>query len=105
MTTEERLIAIAKSRGWKPVSLGPDLPLAWEKGDKKAINSCYLPRYLTDLNEMHEIETDMSREEFCEYIIHLKAVISRDTGNGASERDVISAKAYQRAEAYARIIQ
>ena len=106
MTDDEIRIEIAKAHDWNSVSLGPNMPCAWEKeGEKDRINSRYLPDYPQDLNAMHEAVRDVFgyfSEEWANYYGMLALSLDDDKRDNIRYRigRVASATARQMARAF-----
>lgn len=112
MTPEAQRIAIAEACGWEwhnrsPIH-GPQSIKAWHYRDTviwvRADKN--LPRYLTDLNAMHDAEKVLTLEQDLDYSEALERVVGGrfNSNNSEDMRRLRSATAAQRAEAFLRTL-
>lgn len=119
MSPKAQRIAIAEACGWLEWEhLNPTPPLfnrLWRNnGEVRAFNN--LPKYLNDLNAMHEAEKAVPRHLWSDYTMALRRNIRRDCEKpecyviGAERSQLIAdfwfyhATAAQRAEAFLRTL-
>jgi hypothetical protein len=105
MTPEQQQIAIGETDGWTwhGDASWPKHPSNhyWKKG---RLNYQILPKYLNDLNAMHELESILNADQMVSYDYHLDCVVGNGRQGLNIEYFLWSATAAQRAEAFLRTI-
>ena len=96
MTPEKQRIAIAEACGWKGCPRCSDPECAYN----------VIPKYLTDLNAMHEAENNLEGMNKAEFAVQLSRVAGKDWPNGIGGGSFthVHTTAAQRAEAFLRTI-
>lgn len=110
MTPEAQRITIAKACGWHICAphVGPDIPehlIAWERIGA-VVMAPSLPNYLTDLNAMHEAESELSHTQYLYFTQRLDEICLRDADQNEPSIESYSAyaTAAKRAEAFLRTL-
>jgi len=99
MTPKQQRIAIAKTCGWKAEQLASGW--LWTHPDYSPRLNIGCPDYLNDLNDMHEAEKMLTKEQYSRYAwIVLQGTPAREL----ECREFFSATAAQRAEAFLRTL-
>jgi hypothetical protein len=107
MTPEAQRIAIAEACGWTRIMASPGFatdetfPRGVEPGKASMSFFRTLPDYLSDLNAMHEAEKVLSDDQ---YWPHFYDNLSEGCGGYDKHRNMLSATAAQRAEAFLRTL-
>lgn len=106
MTPEQQRIAIAEACGWKPLAIrgfcqNKDGELEWFACRNPQVKWKFLPNYLNDLNAMHEAEKALTDAQHTKFRGLLAIVVGKEF---MSCREIVSATAAQRAEAFLRTL-
>lgn len=103
MTNEAQRTAIAEACGWKmetTTQLG-----RWLHPNGALYGTGTLPRYLSDLNAMHEAEKVLTQQQTRIYNDELHGIVMIWCGSGTSQMyNCIHATAAHRAEAFLRTL-
>lgn len=106
MSPEKQLIAIAEYCGWTSIGMlngNPDQPAGFPPGANIRPES--LPRYLNDLNAMHEALKTLSVGQHRYFILTLQVIAARDgRTDGNPHASASNATAPQRAESFLRTV-
>ena len=104
LTPERKLLKIAELCGLKNLHIEKRTDIG-DFGIKETWNEVLqefnlpVPNYLHDLNDMHEVEMNMTKEQFENYIVILLKIVHNDK-DFPPDRTVACASAEQRAKAF-----
>lgn len=106
MHPKEQQIAIASACGWHDIKIIGNLLCGIPKGEiNKGDNYKIIPKYLDDLDAMHEAEKTLSSYSQVDYVLHLRLIAERnDDLKTVHWFHVISLEAKYRAEAFLKAL-
>jgi hypothetical protein len=108
MTTEQKLIAIAKACGWTDCEYVESIGLC--KGKHPNVRAQFesghttIPDYTHDLNIMHEVEKLLTYQQHCHYVDILEMIVFGSAYMGPVYMPAVRATASQRADAFIKTL-